>query len=312
MTETRPALYRFWAPRHWPVWLALGLMRASLLLPYRWQLGAGLGLGSLLHRVLPGRRHVVRRNLEICFPELGSEARERLVREHFRSLGASLVEMSLAWWASDERLERLCRLEGIEHLERALAAGRGAILMTAHFTTLEISGRLLARHATLDAMYRPQKKAPFFDEVLRRGREKAARRTIAKDDVRTLVRSLRENVVVWYAPDQKYRRKNAALVTFFGEPAMTNTATSRLARLAGAPVLPYFSERLPDARGYVLRIEPPLEDFPTDDPVADTERLNRRIEAQIRRAPEQYFWVHRKFRGRPEPYVDPYSEPAEA
>jgi Kdo2-lipid IVA lauroyltransferase/acyltransferase len=309
MARDRRPLHHFLAPRWWPWWLGLGLLRVSVALPYRLQMALGRAAGRIAHRMLAARRFVARRNIEICFPELDPGARDALVRRHFEALGCGVLEMAMAWWGRPARLDALVTLEGLEHLEAALAHGRGAILFSAHFTPLEMSGRHLTARYEVDAMYRPSPENPLMNEILRRGRERTARRTIAKDDVRAMLKSLRANVPVWYAPDQSYRRKYSAPVTFFGEHAMTNTATSRLSALSGAPVLPFFIRRIGAAGGYVATIQPPLEDFPGDDPVADTERLNRAIEAQVRLAPEQYYWVHRKFKARPDPWPDPYASP---
>lgn len=297
---------RFTAPRWWPYWLGLGVMRLVAFLPYRAHLALGGGLGALAFRLMRERREVAARNLALCFPDRDAQAIAALTRAHFRSLGIAFCEMTLSWWASDRRIARIMTIEGIEHAHEALSQGKGVILVSAHFTTLEISGRMLAKHVELDCMYRPNRN-PFVDEVLRRGRERSARRTIPKDDARGMLRSLRDNNVVWYAPDQSYWHKHAALVSFFGIPAWTNTGTSRMAKLSRAPVLPYLSIRLPGAQGYRTIVGEPLSDFPTDDPVADSERLNRLFESQIRQAPEQYLWIHRRFKRLPDDQADVYA-----
>ncbi|MCC5862974.1 MAG: LpxL/LpxP family Kdo(2)-lipid IV(A) lauroyl/palmitoleoyl acyltransferase [Gammaproteobacteria bacterium] len=303
---TERSLSRFIAPRWWPYWLGLGVMRLLAFLPYRVHLALGGGLGALMFRLMRKRREVAARNLAVCFPERSAENIAALTRTNFRSLGIAFFEMILAWWAGRDRLARIMTLEGLEHLTEALTHGRGAILVSAHFTTLEICGPELVRHIDADCMYRPNRN-PFIDEILRRGRERVARRTIRKDDARAMLRRLRENGVVWYAPDQAYWHKHGALVPFFGIPCWTNTGTSRLAKLSGAPVLPYICERLPGTAGYRMVIGEPLADFPTNDPVADSARLNRMFEAQIRAVPEQYLWVHRRFKRLPPPHDDIYA-----
>jgi KDO2-lipid IV(A) lauroyltransferase len=195
-------------------------------------------------------------------------------------------------------------VEGLENLQAALAKGRGAIMIGGHFTTIEIATRILGTVVPLNVVYRPTKNAllshTMFTSFSRNGKP------IAHDDIRTMIRALKKNEAVWYAPDQSYRNKGAAMVNFFGIPAATNTATSRLARISGAPVLSYFPERLPGAAGYRVVIGPPLEDFPGEDAAADAERFNRLLEAQIRRVPEQYLWVHRRFKGLSADYPDYY------
>jgi Kdo2-lipid IVA lauroyltransferase/acyltransferase len=294
------------SPRYWPTWFGLALLRAVSALPYRVQLAIGRVLGRLFRRVPIGSARIVRRNLELCLPELGVRERELLVSRHFESLGIAFVETGLAWWASDERIRELTRIDGLQHLDAALARGRGAILLSAHFTTLEIGARAITAVRPVNAMYRPSNDA-VLSAFLTRNRARRARRAIPRDDVRTLIAALKANEAVWYAPDQSYRKKGAEMVRLFGIPAATNTATSRLARLTGAAVLPYFPERLPDAAGYRITILPPIENFPSDSPIADAERFNRLIEAHVRRVPEQYLWIHRRFKGLTADYPDYYA-----
>lgn len=284
------------APRYWPTAVGLVLLRFFEPLPYPLLVKLGAGLGALIRRLPVSFVRIARRNLELCLPDLARDVRERVLAAHFRSLGISLFETAIAWWSSDERIRRLTELEGVEHLERALRNGHGAILLSAHFTTLEIGARALCARLPVSVMYRPTKNA-LLGYFLTRNRRRRAHRAIPRDDIRTLVSTLGANEPVWYAPDQSYRKKGAEMVPFFGIPAATNTATSRLARMTGTAVLPYFPERLPDAQGYRMVIHAPLEEFPSDDRVADATRLNRLIEAHVRRVPEQYLWIHRRFKG---------------
>ena len=172
-----------------------------------------------------------------------------------------MFETAMSWWSSDERIRKLTRLEGEEHLDAALARGRGAILLSAHFTTLEIGARALCARVAANIMYRPTSNV-VLERFLMRNRGRQAKRAIPRDDIRTLISALKNNEPVWYAPDQSYRKKGAEMVPFFGIPAATNTATSRLARMTGAAVLPYFPERLPGSHGYRMVIQPMLENFP--------------------------------------------------
>ena len=201
----------------------------------------------------------------------------------------------MSWWSSNERIRHATLLEGLEHVETARRAGRGALLLSAHFTTIEIGCRALAARLPLNVMYRPTKNE-VVGEFVQSRRAMQTKRAIPRDDVRTLIKALKDGDVVWYAPDQSFRKKGAQMVPLFGIPAATNTATSRIAGMTNALVMPYFFERLPGG-GYRGVIHPPLENFPTDDPVADTERFNRIIEAEVRRMPDQYLWIHRRFKG---------------
>ncbi|HEX5765131.1 MAG TPA: LpxL/LpxP family Kdo(2)-lipid IV(A) lauroyl/palmitoleoyl acyltransferase [Woeseiaceae bacterium] len=306
MSERKP-LSHFRAPRYWPTWLGLGLLRLVCLLPYRMQLALGKLLGRIAHRLAKERRAISRRNIELCFPELSPAGRHALALAHFESLGMSIIELGLGRWASDERLLAMTRIEGAEHIRKATDRGIGVILLSAHFTTLEISGRVLSLNSPpFDAVYR-KNRSGFLTEILRTNREKSARGTIEKNDIKSMVRSLREGTPVWYAPDQSYNRKQSALLPFFGVPSMTNTATGTLARLGRAVVVPFFPRRLPEG-GYVLTIMPPIEGIPSADPIEDTRKYLRILEDQIRLCPEQYYWVHRKFKNRPEPLADPYAD----
>ncbi len=291
--EFRPGLL---APRYWPTAVGLVLLRLFEPLPYRLLVGLGSLLGALVRRLPISFVRTARRNLELCLPELDPEARERVLAEHFRSLGISLFETAMAWWSSDERIRRLTELEGAEHLERALRGGNGAILLSAHFTPLEIGVRALTARMGMSVMYRPTKNE-LLGYFLTRNRRRHTRQAIPRNDIRTLISTLGANEPVWYAPDQSYRKKGAELVPFFGIPAATNTATSRLARMTGAAVLPYFPERLPGAQGYRMVIHPPLENYPSDDRIADATRFNALIEAHARRLPGQYLWIHRRLKG---------------
>jgi KDO2-lipid IV(A) lauroyltransferase len=215
--------------------------------------------------------------------------------------------MGLGRWANDAEIARLCDLENVHHLTAALATGKGAILLSAHFTTLEFSGRAMQLAGVVfDAVYR-RNRSDFVTEFLRSGRERSADSTIEKRDIKTMVRRLREGKAVWYAPDQSYKRKGAEVVPFFGVPTMHTTATSTLARLGRATVVPFFPKRREDGT-YQLELLPPLENFPGDDPVADVMRYIHLLEDHIRVCPEQYFWVHRKFKDLPPGYDDVYAD----
>ena len=295
MDDNATPLYRFLHPRYWLLWLGLGVLRITVLLPHAWQIRVGRLAGWLSYKLMPRRRRIAQINIDLCFPYLTEAARRSLVKRHFSSLGMALIEGAMCWWLADERIQRLGRVEGLEHLEAALAKGRGVIMFTGHFTALDLGGRFLTLQAPVSALYRPHGN-PLFEEIVRRGRERSAEQAIPKNDVRRMLRALRDNHAIWYAPDQSHRRKHSAVIPFFGVPAPTNTATSTFARMSGAAVVPFFPERLSDGTGYRLVISPAIENFPSDDPVADAQRTNHILEEQIRRIPEQYLWVHRRFK----------------
>ncbi len=305
--KPRKSLHRYWAPQYWPTWTGLGGLRLICLLPHAAALAIGRVFGRIAHFFGGERRAIVRRNIELCFPELSTTERNSLAYRHFLALGMSVIELGLGRWASDRTIQKLCDVENIEHLMQPLAAGTGVILLSAHFTTLEFSGRALRMEgAVYDAVYR-RNRSEFITELLRTGRERSAESTIEKRDIKTMVRRLREGVAVWYAPDQSYKRKGAEVVPFFGVPSMHTTATATLARLGKAVVVPFFPRRMPDGR-YVLKLLPAFENFPGGDPIKDVMRYVRVLEEHIRLCPEQYFWVHRKFKDLPDGYADYYAD----
>jgi KDO2-lipid IV(A) lauroyltransferase len=297
---------RLLAPWYWPTWAGLGLLRLLAKLSYPTLLGIGAALGGALWHLPSPQKRVVRRNLALCLPELDAAARERLARQHFREAGITLGETALAWFASPQRLLGLARFEGLEELDRLQASGRGAILLAAHFTTLELGARFVTAARPVHAVYKPSQNA-LLEEAFRRYRGAVSAGMVASDDIRAMVRVLKAGGAVWYAPDQAFRGKGARMVPFFGTPAATNTATSRLARMTDAAVLPYFVERLPGEAGYVVRIGAPLEDFPGADEVEDTLRHHRLIEAEARRLPAQYLWLHKRFKGLTPDHPDHYA-----
>ena len=294
----------FLAPRYWATWVGLGVLRTLELLPYPAQRRVGSALGGLI-RLLPlAYVRIARRNIDLCMPELSAAERGALVDSHFQSLGMALCETANTWWSSNRRVAALAEVRGLENLQAALAKGRGAIMIGGHFTTIEIATRILGTVVPLNVVYRPTKNKLLSHTMVtgfaRNGKP------IAHDDIRTMVRALKKNEAVWYAPDQSYRNKGAAMVKFFGIPAATTTATSRLARISGAAVLTYFPERLPGNAGYRVLIGPALENFPGADAIDDAERFNRLLEAHIRKVPEQYLWMHRRFKGLDADYPDYY------
>ena len=290
--------------KYWPTWMGLSILRCIELLPFAAQRRVGSALGAVIRRLPLKYVRIARRNIELCLPGLSVVERARLVNRHCQSLGMGLCETAMTWWSSDRRVNRLAEVHGLEHLRAALAKGRGAILIGGHFTTIEIATRILGTVVRLNVVYRPTKNA-LLSHTMRASFGRHGN-PIAYDDIRAMIRALRNNGAVWYAPDQSYRNKGAAMVKFFGIPAATTTATSRLARITGAAVLTYFPERLPGCAGYRVFIGPALTDFPGVDAIHDVERFNELLQAQILKVPDQYLWMHRRFKGLSDDYPDYY------
>jgi KDO2-lipid IV(A) lauroyltransferase len=293
-TERVP-LWRFLGTRYWLVWAGIGFVRLVNFLPLRVQFCVGRMLGRLGWLFARRDRRIADININLCLPELDAQERRKLVRRHFQSLGCALLETGMVWWASKERLQRFVRFEGLEHLQAALAKGRGALMLSAHFTPLEMGARGLTLLGPTSIMYLTPSN-DLVAELSRRGRARHTVQAISSDQIRDLLQNLKNNLPVWYAPDQRFTDKNSELVPFFDQPASSNVATSRLAKISRAPVLPYFPERLADGSGYVMHIHPPFDAYPTDDAVADTRRFHELIEAHVRRHPEQYLWAYKRFR----------------
>ncbi len=296
------------SPRYWPSWFGIAILRLVEFLPYRAIMFVGRGLGFLARVLVPRYRRIARRNLELCFPQLTPQQRDVLVAQQFTALGQAVCESAMSWWSSDERIRNLSTIEGLEHLDKAQKLGCGVILLTAHFTTLEISARILCASRPVCILYKPVRSA-VLAAVSNRARARRAGSAVRYDEIRGMISALRKNAVVWYAPDQSFRKKGAQMVPFFGIPAASNVHTSRLAEMTGAPVLYMSHERLPNAAGYRLTIHAPFTDYPGADAVADVRQLHRRIEADATRIPEQYWWIHRRFKGLSADYPDYYSKP---
>jgi KDO2-lipid IV(A) lauroyltransferase len=295
-----PFRARLFLPQYWPAWIAVGVMWLLAHLPFSALRWCGRVFGKLT-RHLPGeRRHVAQRNIELCFPELDDAARENLLRAALEDIGMMLAEFALAWMCSDKALSRIpCAIEGLHHLEACRAQNRGVLLVGAHFSHLELCARLVSQRIRIAGMYRRMDN-PVFEWTVLRARLGYARAMFDKDDIRGTVKYLRNGGTLWYAPDQDMRSKDNAFVPFFGVTAATIKATHHLARMSQSLVIPFFHRRLPDNKGYALRLGAPLENLPSDDADADTARVNLAIEQMVREAPEQYLWVHKRFKTRPE------------
>lgn len=266
-------------------------------LPWRLQRMLGGVLGRLALWLAVSRRRAARINLALCLPELTDNEREALLRANFRNVGIGLFEFARAWWGSIAPLRASASIEGLEILERLRGEGRGVLLVSGHFMTLELCGRLLCDHIALAGMYR-RYKDPVMEWAVLRGRLRYACAMFGNRDTRAALRHLKGGGVLWYAPDQDMLGKDTVFAPFFGIPAATITATHQFARMTGCAVVPFFHRR--EAGRYILRVGQPLDPFPTPDAIADSARVNAAIEAMVREAPSQYLWLHRRFKRQPD------------
>lgn len=300
----------FLHPRFWPTWIGITILRLIVLLPWHWQMSIGSGIGKLLYQVLPSRRKISQINLQIAFTELNNSDIEKLNREHFISLGQGLIEAALGWWGTDKQITSLAHIEGIEYLKEGLKNNK-VILLGTHFASLEMGGRLLAKHMALHAVYRPHQNA-LIEHLVAKQRSNQYGKAIPKTNIREMIKSINNGFPSWYATDQNYRKKGSILVPFFGIDAPTNPGTSRLAKITKALVIPCISVRLLNKKeprkGYLLRFYPPLDNFPSTSPLDDTTRLNQIIEEQIKEFPEQYLWTHKRYKHYKKENKDFYKE----
>jgi KDO2-lipid IV(A) lauroyltransferase len=295
-----------WRPGNALAALGILLLKLIALLPYPLMMGLGKGIGSIAGILFPFRRHVGLVNLRLCYPEMTEKERRRLLFQHYEAMGMGIFELAASWYKPVESIRKLSNISGIEHLEAVEASGRGALLLTGHFTTLEIGGRILVEnYKPFSCLYRSPNQ-PVIAREMTRIRAAGMKRVIHFDEVNEMIRALREGDIVWYAPDQGKKMKYSAILPFFGVPAVTNTATARIAKMGRAAILPYVAYRKPD-RSYHIEIFPELKHMPSGDPEADALEINQLIEDMIRKAPEQYFWLHKRFKRRGPGYEDVYA-----
>lgn len=269
------------------------------LLPFRVIVALGNGLGVLLHAVGKERREVAHINLRLCFPQMPDAERDRLVRAHFRMFARGLLERTILWWGSAGRIRRLIRVEGAEHFEAI--KNKSAVLLTPHFVGMDAGGQWIAQETDTVCMYARQKNE-YLTELLRKKRARFRNQLLVsrQQGLRPILKGMKEGHPFIYPPDQDQGVKDGAFIPFFGVPAATMTSLPRIAKMTDAKVVPSITRILPGGQGYVLTFYPAWENYPTGDDVADARRMNEFIEQRILEMPEQYFWLHKRFKTRPE------------
>ncbi|CBL44471.1 Lipid A biosynthesis lauroyl acyltransferase [gamma proteobacterium HdN1] len=285
-----------YAPQYWPAWLGVAIFWLIGQLPWNSLLAIGRILGHGAWYLAKRRSHIAKTNIRLCFPGLSSKQQNKLARDSIISAGEAIVETAGTYFNHRVDLRKRLEIIGEHHLKDAQAQGSGIILLGMHFNSIDIASRLLGQVLDFNAVYRPNNH-PVIDWAICKGRGHNIH-NIPREDMRQMVRKLRKGEIVWYAPDQDYGREHAVYVPFFGQTAATLTTTSRLAQMGKAVVIPCAHYRFPKGR-YQIVFGPPLSPFPSGDELADTILINKTIESYILPQPEQYLWVHRRFKHQP-------------
>ena len=283
--------------------LAIGLLWLSWrLLPARALGAVGEMLGGLLYFVVADRRRIAATNLRLCFPLLGEAERDQLLRKHFRALGRASLQETVSWWGSRVEVDGLTRFEGLEHLTPHL--GKPLILFAPHFVGVTIGGVRLTSELAPIVTLNAHIKNPYIHRLAFQARRRFSRDGQhsqifeRQDGIKPVIRAIKQGLPFYYPPDLDFGRKDAIFTPLFGTPAATITGLSRVARVTGAVVVPCITRQ--EKGGYVTRFYPAWENFPSHDIAADTRRMNAFLEDRIREIPEQYFWVHKRFKTRPQ------------
>lgn len=296
------------APRYWPAWLVAGLVSLPQLLPRSWRDALGAAAGEINYRLKPKRLATARVNLGMCFPDWSDDERERLARAHFRAYGRALLDLPRLWWDRRGRVPaRDCDVSGMEHIERAWAAGRSVILLSPHTVAVDFGGVALTPHFPMSSMAN-QLGHPVADWLVARGRANTGGTMFARDDgLRPVIRALRAGTVFYYMPDEDLGTRDSVFAPFFGQPKATLSTLGRLARIGDTAVIPINAWYAPENRRYEIAILPPLDGFPSGDELADATAMNQALEQVIRLRPEAYMWTFRLFRTQPDNGRSPYS-----
>lgn len=286
-------------PKHWPMWLVMGIWFVLSQLPFGWQLAIGRGIGRLLYRFAKSRVHIARVNIQRCFPELSAAEHEDMVKHNMENMGIGIMEVGFGWWGRESQFAGLIHWEGLEHLRELQAKGQGILLITNHIIALEVVGRAAGDMFPCRVMYRANGN-PVFEWLSSRRRAHHAKEWVPHKAVKHFLECIAAGETGIYLADQDFKLKNCVYAPFFGIQAATLVKPAEYIQQTGAVLLPAQFWRLPGTQGYQIRILPPLENYPNGDPVTDATTLNQLTEAHIRLAPDQYLWVHRRFKHRPE------------
>jgi len=289
----------FLHPRYWPTWILIGVLRLLAFLPHGAQQWLGRMMGLLSYHLAPRRRHIAETNIRLCFPELSESEQQQLVKDSLIATAKGYVESTTGWWGKmDPYIERL-EVHGREHLEEAQRRGKGVLLLGGHFSILDFAGPLASAVFDFNHMYRPNNN-PLFDAMIERNRRRFSGAAFSKKHLHDMIRYIQDGNIVWYGCDQDFGRRYSVFAPFFGIQAATLTTPAWIARETGATVLFISQFREKKDKTYSIYFSPIFENYPSDDEVENATRLNQEIEKRVRQYPEQYLWVHRRFKTRPE------------
>ncbi|WP_026317863.1 LpxL/LpxP family Kdo(2)-lipid IV(A) lauroyl/palmitoleoyl acyltransferase [Algicola sagamiensis] len=290
---------RFLGPKFWPMWLLICLLYLISWLPYRVLIGLGQLLGKLLYRVLGSRRKIAERNIELCFPEKTPKEVTTLTQQNFEEMGIAMFEVAIGWWWPAWRVKRLAHYEGFEHIERAFEQGKGVLLLASHQLHLEAACRVFGLKVPSVGFYR-QHDNPLMEYFQYHGRAKSNKYMLDKFNVKGLIEALNQKEVCFYLPDQDYGPRRCQFVPFFAvQETASTTGTLMFAEEGNCETIAVFTSRLPNAKGYKIEVLPAFDNFPSGDDANDVRRVNAWVEQAVMRHPEQYMWVHRRFKTRP-------------
>ncbi|PDO88212.1 Kdo(2)-lipid IV(A) acyltransferase [Kosakonia pseudosacchari] len=287
-------------PRYWALWFGVGMLWLVVQLPYPVIYRLGCGIGHLAQCLMKRRVRIAQRNLELCFPHMSETERQKMVAKNFESVGMGLMETGMAWFWSDRRMSRWMEVIDFEHVRNVQAQGRGILLIGVHFLTLEIGARMFGLNEPGIGVYRPNDN-PVIDLLQTWGRMRSNKSMIDRKDLKGMIRALKAGDVVWYAPDHDYGPRASVFVPFFAvKDAASTSGTWMLARMSQACIVPFVPRRKPGGKGYELIILEPECSPPLDDAETTAAWMNKVVERCIMMAPEQYMWLHRRFKTRPE------------
>ena len=283
-------------PKFIPTWILILLMRAGVFIPFKTQVFIGKVIGRLLYPFLHKFRSTAYSNISHCFPDKKQTQVNLLVKRHFEAIGISFFETANAYYGSDHKISKLLTISNEQLFKDALKEEGGLILLCSHFMPLMLGSRALLLNHTIANIYRPQNNK-LFDRIMVKGYKKNGAVMIKSTDTRSIIKAINNSLPIWYAPDQDLGKNNSVFAPFFGIQTATASATSRLAKNNNTRVIPYSFVRTKS--GYSMSFEKPISNYPSNDPIQDATVVNKILEKQIKKSPEQYLWVHRRFKTRP-------------